>query len=148
MGVIGALNPLGLQWEWFLFPAWILKVIPKASVCFPVQRGHRSPARHRPLVVVLAVALGATSSARAYGIYDELSIGGTLGMAGQCQKVSGLADSENLFRGAVRYPPEPTYNPTGQDQFFVKFGFAAGNGLNEDSPCALAPWAADMEDGV
>ena len=31
---------------------------------------------------------------------------------------------------------------------FVKFGFAADNGLNEDSPWVHVPWAADLEDNV
>ena len=35
------------------------------------------------------------------------------------------------------FQPELTYNPTDKDQFFVKLGFAAGNGLNEDSPFCL-----------
>ena len=56
--------------------------------------------------------------------------------------------SDNLCRGAVPFQPELVYNPTEQDQFFVKFGFAAGNGLNEVSPFVLAPWAADLEDDV
>jgi porin len=32
--------------------------------------------------------------------------------------------------------------------FFIKFGFAAGNGLDEISPFVIAPWAADLEDDV
>jgi len=98
--------------------------------------------------VVLAVALGATGGARAYDLNDKLTIGGLLAGAFQCQQVSGLADAQNLCRGAMAFQPELFYNPTEQDQFFVKFGFAAGNGLDQDSPFVLASWAADLEDGV
>jgi hypothetical protein len=52
-----------------------------------------------PLAIVLAVALGATGGARAYDINDKLSIGGALGVAGQCQAVAGLTDPDNLCRG-------------------------------------------------
>ncbi len=106
----------------------------------------RSTAVFRATAIVLF--LGSTSAARAYDINDKLSIGGSLGMAGQCLENSGLADAENVCRGAAPFQPELTYNPTEQDQFYVKFGFAAGHGLNENSPFVLAPWAADMEDGV
>ncbi len=108
----------------------------------------KSARRHSASCMVLALAVTATGGARAYDINDKLSIGGSLGVAGQCQEVAGLADAQNLCRGAVPFQPELTYNPTGQDQFYIKLGFAAGNGLNERSPFTLAPWAADMEDGV
>ena len=105
-------------------------------------------ARRHSASLALSLALTATGGARAYDITDKLSIGGALGLAGQCQEVAGLADADNLCRGAVPVQPELSYSPTPQDQVYIKFGFAAGNGLNEDSPFALAPWAADMEDGV
>jgi hypothetical protein len=36
----------------------------------------------------------------------------------------------------------------GQDHVFVKLGFAAGNGVSPVPPFVLAPWAADLQDGV
>ena len=59
-----------------------------------------------------------------------------------------MEDSNNICRGALPFQPELVYNPTEQDQLFVKLGFAAGNGLNEVSPFVLAPWAADLEADV
>jgi porin len=38
--------------------------------------------------------------------------------------------------------------PNESDELFLKLGFAARNGLNEGSPFALAPWAADLQDDV
>ena len=112
----------------------------------PILSRSTAPIRATPLA--LALALGAVGGARAYDINDQISIGGVLAGAFQCQQVSGLPDADSVCRGAVPFQPELFYKPTDQDQFFVKFGFAAGNGLNEDSPFALEPWAVDMEDGV
>jgi len=58
--------------------------------------------------MALALAVTATGGARAYDINDKLSIGGALGVAGQCQAVSGLTDPDNLCRGFAlgrRTPP-------------------------------------------
>ena len=96
----------------------------------------------------LTLALTAACVAHAYDVNDTLEINGLLAGAYQCQEVSGLDNSDNICRGALPFQPELVYNPTGQDRFFVKFGFAAGNGLNESSPFVLAPWAADLEADV
>ncbi|MBW1851631.1 MAG: carbohydrate porin, partial [Deltaproteobacteria bacterium] len=40
------------------------------------------------------------------------------------------------------------FTPTENDEIFVKFGFAAGNGLNESSPFLFSSWAADLENDV
>lgn len=108
----------------------------------------RAPAPLSAIPLALTLALSATGAARAYEVNDKLEINGLLAGAYQCQEVSGLEDSDNICRGALPFQPELIYNPTGQDQFFVKFGFAAGNGLNENSPFVLAPWAADLEADV
>ncbi len=107
-----------------------------------------SPAAWQAAPVALALALVASGDADAYDINDKLSIGGLFAGAYQCQEVSGLEDSDNICRGALPFQPELIYNPTDQDQLFVKFGFAAGNGLNENSPFVLAPWGADLEADV
>jgi hypothetical protein len=112
------------------------------------QRHSLSPAALRGAPLALILALTVIGEADAYDINDKLSIGGLLAGAYQCQEVSGLEDSDNICRGALPFQAELDYNPTEQDQLFVKFGFAAGNGLNEKSPFALAPWAADLETDV
>jgi len=43
---------------------------------------------------------------------------------------------------------ELSYRPDASNEFFTKWGFASGNGLNEVSPWILTPWAADLEDDV
>jgi hypothetical protein len=93
------------------------------------------------MVVIHAEAL-------AFEVTDKLSIGGVLAGAYQYQEVSGGPGFGDTGRGAVPFQPEITYTATDKDEFFAKFGFTAGNGLNEVSPFVLAPWAADLEDDV
>ena len=71
-------------------------------------------------------------------------------MAGayQYQDFSEAAGADNAGKGALPFQPEISFKPTENDEIFTKFGFAAGNGLNEDSPFVLAPWVADLEDNV
>lgn len=54
----------------------------------------------------------------------------------------------NECRGGMPFQLEISYHPNESNEFFVTFGFAAGNSLNEVSPWNLAPWAADLEDDV
>ena len=98
--------------------------------------------------MALALAVTATGGALAYDVNDQLAINGLLAGAYQCQQVAGLPETDNVCRGALPFQPELFYNPTRQDQFFVKLGFAAGNGLNQGSPFVLKSWAADLEDDV
>jgi porin len=98
--------------------------------------------------MAFSLALTAAGSASAYDVNDQLAINGLLAGAYQCQQVAGLPETDNVCRGALPFQPELFYNPTKQDQFFVKLGFAAGNGLNQVSPFVLKPWAADLEDDV
>jgi hypothetical protein len=81
----------------------------------------------------------------AYDITDKFSIGGVIAGAYQYQSVDG---DGNLGRGAVPFQPEFSFRPTENDEIFVKFGFAAGNGLKGVTEFNLAPWAADLEDDV
>jgi porin len=97
---------------------------------------------------------------QAFEVNDRFSINGILAGAGQCQNVStrlpaesyavdGAFDTfDNACRGAMPFQLEASYTPDEASEFFVKFGFAAGNGLGETSPWVLVPWAAYLEDDV
>ncbi len=81
----------------------------------------------------------------AYDITDKFSISGVIAGAYQYQWAKS---DDNLGRGALPFQPEFSFRPTGTDEIFAKFGFAAGNGLNGVSEFTLASWAADLEDDV
>ena len=83
-----------------------------------------------------------------YDITDQFSIGGVLAGAYQVQSVDDDLEDDNAGRGGLPFQPEFSFRPTEKDEIFAKFGFAAGNGLNEISPFGWAPWAADLEDDV
>ena len=111
----------------------------------------------------LVIALLLTSLAlpvQAYNVNEQFSINGMIAGTGQCQHVSARLPSEsydddgsletfdNTCRGALPLQLGVSFHPGDANEFFVKFGFAAGNGLNEVSPWVLSPWAADLEDNV
>jgi hypothetical protein len=100
----------------------------------------------------VAVAVGAffviALSAHGFDINNKLSVGGVLAGVYQYQQVSDPAGRNDAGRGAIAFQPEMSFKATENDKIFVKFGFAAGNGLNEKSPFVLAPFAADLEDDV
>jgi len=79
---------------------------------------------------------------------DRITLKGVMAGAYQLQSVSGPSEAEDTGRGALPFQPEVSVKLTENDQFFFKFGFAAGNGLNPVNPFLLAPWAADLEDDV
>jgi porin len=85
------------------------------------------------------------SNSYAYDITDKFSIGGVLSGAYQYQWVEG---DDNKGRGAIPFQTEFSFRPSGKDEIFANFGFAAGNGLNGVTEFNLAPWAADLEDDV
>jgi porin len=85
------------------------------------------------------------SNSYAHDITDKLSIGGILAGVYQYQD---LNNGDSLGRGALTFQPWLSFRPTGNDEIFAKFGFAAGNGLNDITPFNLLPWAADLEDDV
>lgn len=109
--------------------------------------------------IAAALLLGA-GSASAFDINDQLSIGGILAAAGQCQDVSARlpgadfdADSTldrygNECRGGMPVQVEIDFQPNDHHQIFLALGWAVDNGLNEVSPFRLAPWAADLEADV
>ncbi len=82
-------------------------------------------------------------------INDRLSIGGVLAGAGQYQRFNDRPGFKDTGRGAIAFQPEVAVTLTKTDELFAKFGFGAGNGLNDGtSPFVLPPWAADLEDDV
>lgn len=96
----------------------------------------------------LLAICGGSSAAHAYDLTEWLSVGGVAAATGQCQLLTESAGAPDRCRGALPFQPELSIRPTGQDELFFKAGFAAGNGLNPDSPLTLAPWAADLHDDV
>ena len=94
---------------------------------------------------VLMMLIGQAS---AYDVSDRLTIGGVIAGAMQCQRLSEKAGADNECDSALPLQPELSFRPTDTDEFFVKAGFANGNGLNGKSPFVLAPWAADLHDDV
>ncbi|NNJ96422.1 MAG: porin [Gammaproteobacteria bacterium] len=100
-----------------------------------------------PSVVVVALCRP-IAPAHAYDINQQLSIGGVLAGAVQCQNLSATPDTSDTCEPAVPFQPEISIRPSAADEVFFKLGFAAGNGLNETTPFVIRPWAADLEDDV
>jgi len=96
----------------------------------------------------MIMLVGWPLTGNAYDVTDKFSIGGVVSGAYQYQSVDDPSDVDNAGRGALPIQPEFSFTPTDRDEIFAKFGFAAGNGLNEKSPFVLAPWDADLEDDV
>lgn len=91
-----------------------------------------------------------SAPAMAYEITDKLSLGGIIAGAYQYQVLGDSSpDFDDTGRGAVPFQAEMSYTPSSSNEFFAKFGFGVGNGLNDGtSPFSLAPWAASLEDDV
>ena len=102
------------------------------------------------LPVLLFVLVLKSTPAASYEVTDKLSFGGILAGAYQYQALGDSApEFEDKGRGAVPFQMEISYTPTPSNELFAKFGFAAGNALNDGtSPFFLAPWAATLEDDV
>lgn len=88
------------------------------------------------------------TTAHAYDVNDSLSLGGVLAVTLQCQNVSHAPGVDDACRTAAPLQPELSFRPTPVDEVFLKLGFAAGHGINDITPFAIAPWAADLEDDV
>ena len=84
----------------------------------------------------------------AYDVNERFSVGGVMAGVYQCQRLSEKAGADNECDYALPLQPELSFRPTDRDEFFVKAGFANGNGLNGKSPFMLAPWAAWLHDDV
>lgn len=84
------------------------------------------------------------------GVLGKISLGGLITGVGQYQSVDDAPGFKNNGRGAVFFQPEIGFALTDFDEVFTKFGFAAGNALNDAtvSPLVFSPWAADLEDDV
>ena len=89
-------------------------------------------------------------TARPYEIGEMLSIEGVLAGAVQYREVSDeRSEFGDVARWAAPFQPEISFTPTENDEFFLKFGFAAGKGLGKVTPSfSLSPWAADLEEDV
>ncbi|MCJ7539366.1 MAG: carbohydrate porin [Desulfobacterales bacterium] len=83
------------------------------------------------------------------GILGKLSLGGLIAGAYQHQNVDDAPGFNNAGRGAFVFQPEIGFTLSEADEIFTKFGFAAGNALNDGtSPFTFTSWAADLEDDV
>jgi porin len=101
------------------------------------------------LVQFTALALlSISTSANAYDVNDQLSIGGMLAGSIQCQELSDAPGYSNTCESQVPFQPELSFRPTDADEVFFKLGFAAGNGLNDKSPFETSSWAAVTEDDL
>ena len=80
---------------------------------------------------------------------QRISVGGVAAGAYQYQSVDDAMGYDDTGRGAFAFQPEISFVLSEQDEFFAKFGFAAGDALNAGkSPFTWAPWAADLEADV
>ena len=96
------------------------------------------------ILIYLSISGG---TAWGYDVTDKFFVGGVLAGAWQYLEVNedGVNDGP---KAAVPFQPEMSFRPYENSELFAKFGFAAGNGLNNKSPFALTIWAADLEDEV
>jgi porin len=101
------------------------------------------------MILIQGIAFCFAMRSAAFEPTDKINIGGVLAGAYQYQIISSAPGFEDTGRGAAVFQPELLVTLTEQDEVFAKFGFAAGNALNDGiSPFHIAPWAADLEDNV
>lgn len=75
-----------------------------------------------------------------YDVSPELSVGVTLSAAAQNQWISSDLPVDDFEAGAAGIvQPEVAWRPWSAGEFYAKLGFAAGNGINQDTPFYLAP---------
>ncbi len=91
---------------------------------------------------------GWLSLATAYDLTDTVSLGGVLSGVYQYQFLDDHEPGDDEGGGVVIFQPEFSFRPTDRNEIFFKLGFAADNGINDQAPFAVAPWAADLEDDV
>ena len=83
------------------------------------------------------------------GALQRISIGGVAAGVYQYQSVDDAMGYDDTGRGAFVFQPEISFALSEKDEFFTKFGFAAGDALNAgESPFTWTPWAADLEADV
>ena len=102
----------------------------------------------RVALVTVIMVIVMQSSIKAYDLSDTVAIGGVLALGYQYQILDREDGGDDEGGVAVPFQPQLNFRPTDVDEFFVKFGFAAGNGLNDKTPFTISPWAADLEDDV
>lgn len=103
------------------------------------------------IMTIVAIMVFSLCHASGYAteITDKFSIGGVLSGAYQYQDVSDAPGFDSKGKGAMTFQPELSFTPTANDEIFAKFGFGAGNALNDGtSPFTLATWAATLEADV
>lgn len=97
------------------------------------------------LVLTLLLPLTAV---QAYDLNEKFSVAGILAGSIQCQNLSNAPGFSNRCATALPFQTEFSYRPTQRNELYLKLGFAAGNGINGQSPFLIAPWAADLEDDL
>ena len=99
------------------------------------------------LLVCSLVLIMSTGIASAYDVNEKLSIEGTLTGIYQYgdYDVKGM---DNKDGGAAALDLGVNFHPSKTDEFHIAVSFAAGNGLNEDNPFSLIPYADDLEDDL
>lgn len=99
------------------------------------------------IICVLLLLVTTSSVASAYDVNEKLSINGTL--TGIYQYVDyDVKRMDNKDGGAVLLDLGTNFHPTDSDEFQVMLSFAAGNGLNQNNPFSLTPYADDLEDDL
>ncbi|MGB5210752.1 MAG: porin, partial [Gammaproteobacteria bacterium] len=97
------------------------------------------------LLLLLPLMIWPANRGFALDVTDRFSVNGVAAVSMQCQHASNADDK---CRGAAPIQPEFRFQPDQQNEFLVKLGFAAGNGLNKELPANVSPWGADLEDDV
>jgi hypothetical protein len=98
------------------------------------------------LSLALVPIAGTASPVSAVDLTDKVSFNGVLAGIYQHQAINDIAGFKDTGRGAMVFQPEVHVALTPEDEIQAKFGFAAGNALNDGTaPFHLASWAADLE---
>lgn len=104
------------------------------------------------LVILLPLAAPcsglASESSREESGESKLTLGGVVAGVYQYQFLNRKDRGRDQGGGAFAFQPEASFQPTPRNELFVKFGFAADNGLNDKTPFTLGAWGADLEDDV
>lgn len=99
------------------------------------------------ILVALLLFIATPIVASAYDVNEKLTINGTLTGVYQYgdYDVKGMGNKNG---GAVVLDLGTNFHPTDSDEFQVLLSFAAGNGLNQNNPFSLTPYADDLEDDL
>ena len=100
------------------------------------------------LTTCAAVLLLSNATVFALDVDGKLNIEGDLAGAYQYQNITGAPEVDDTGRGAVLFQPTIRFQLTENDVVQAKFGFAAGDALNDTSSFMLTPWATDLEEDV